>query len=299
MIKQDLEKSHGYLMEVQCPDRIRLHGFLQCDGTPNSESMLWIIIHGVAGNFYAPTLLSDISDALREIGHATLRINTRGHDQIAFASGSWPYLVGSSFEKIKDSYEDIGAWIKAASQWGFERIGIIGHSLGAIKAGYYAKHASTAQGIDPALDRLILISPPRLNHETLKSDPKYGRTYQEDLARAEQLVLAGDSDRLLQIKFPQPLVISAGTYLDKYGKANEYDYLRWADKISAAHWIFGSLEVRGTRLNFANCDKLLQKTIQNRPRHTIDVIEDGDHNYTEARAVLSSRLKELALASPA
>jgi pimeloyl-ACP methyl ester carboxylesterase len=205
-------------------------------------------------------------------------------------------LIGSAYEKIKDSYEDIHAWIQAARQWGFQRIAIAGHSLGAIKAGYYVQHASSNNDEKVELERLILISPPRLRHETLRDDPKYGTTYQDDLSRAEQIVRSGGADSLLQIKFPQPLVISAGTYLDKYGTANEYDYMAWAHRIPAANWIFGELEVRGTRRNFADCDKLLQNSLGTRIVHTIDIIPNGDHNYTEARSHLAAKLKELATA---
>jgi len=48
----------GSLVDVQTEDGIKLHGFLS--RTQSQSRWVWIIVHGVNGNFYGSTLLSDL-----------------------------------------------------------------------------------------------------------------------------------------------------------------------------------------------------------------------------------------------
>ncbi len=277
----------GQLVEVQCGDAVRLNGFLQDPLTDSDRSELWIIVHGVAGNFYSSALLAGLSRTVRMAGCHSLRINTRGHDQIAFAaSGALPTLVGSAFESIADAVQDLDAWLQFARQHGFKRVGLLGHSLGAIKSAYFTIHANTDGEVTAPSERLILISPPRLHHQSMLDDARFGDAYRRDLAAAEKAMQEGEPDRLLRIRFPQPLTISAGTFLDKYGPSSLYDYLSWADQLPQATWIFGEREVRGQRKNFCDCDRMLAKCIEGKTQHSVEVIADADHNYNGVRDTL-------------
>ncbi len=143
----------------------------------------------------------------------------------------------------------------------------------------------------------MLLSPPRLHHQSLLADPRYGQKYAADFAHAQQLHASGNGQDLMQIKFPQPLTISANTFLDKYGSSNRYDYLSWAEYVADANWIFGEQEVRGTRMNFSNCDQLLLERIGLDRREQLHVVPDADHNYTNARAELSNIISRIAAAN--
>jgi pimeloyl-ACP methyl ester carboxylesterase len=287
-----------YLVDVQCEDRIRLHGLLQGSSAAkrtdpsdiDRDQPLWLVVHGVGGNFYSSSLLDSISLHLRNQGHSTLRINTRGHDQIAFAFGGWPYLVGAAYEIQSQAIHDLRAWFTFAIDEGFTSINIVGHSLGAVKAAYFARAMAKNRLHRFLPTRLVLVSPPRLNHQSLATDPKYGEGYLNDLAKAEAAVAANDGERLLEIKFPQPLVLSAATFVDKYGRSSSYDYLSWASEVPKADWIFGEFEVRGNRNNFADCDRYLAELVGADPNHTIQVIAKSDHNYTLGREQLNAAI---------
>ncbi len=289
----------GRLVEVQCQDGLRLNGFLQLPTValdsplaPRSQDEpcnLWIIVHGVAGNFYSSSLLKSLAFAIRQRGAATLRVNTRGHDQIAFASsGALASLVGSAFESISECVIDLAAWTKFAHRAGFRRIGLLGHSLGAIKSAFFAIENAKSTDSAPQPEKLILISPPRLHQPSMLQDVRYGAGYRTDLALAEAALAAGEPDRLLQIRFPQPLTITASTFLDKYGSHSRYDYLAWAHSIDHASWIFGEREVRGIRQNFADCDRKLADLLADKPAHSIDVVSGAGHNYDGQRADLAN-----------
>ena len=49
----------GSLVDVQTQDGIKLHGFLSPN--PSNHDWIWIIVHGVNGNFYGSTLLTDLA----------------------------------------------------------------------------------------------------------------------------------------------------------------------------------------------------------------------------------------------
>ncbi len=290
---ESLQANAGYLAEIQCEDGIRLNGFLQLPSAQSTNS-IWLIVHGVAGNFYSSSLLGTFANVLQNMGHATLRINTRGHDQIAFAVGSWPSLIGSTYETIAESRFDLRAWILYAKKLGFQRINVIAHSLGAIKSAYFAALQSQQKLVDVEFHQLILVSPPRLNCQSLLEDPRHGSSYERDLQRAQRMIEDGNEKELMQIKFPQPLVISAGTFVDKYGPANRYDYMSWARQVPDAHWIFGELEVRGLRMNFCNCDRMLRDLLaQQDIDPKIHVVSNADHNYTNSRDQLSQLIQSI------
>ena len=285
----------GCLVETATGDGVRLNGFRQPPGPSRSCGWLWIVIPGVAGNFYGSTLLSAIAEAVLDAGHDSLRVNTRGRDQIAFVSrGGFPAIGGSAFETMGEAVDDVRAWCGFAADAGYRHVGLIGHSLGAIKILEYLW-----SGKPPAstVKRAVLISPPRLSHELLRSDARHGASFARDFDEATAALDRGEGDRLLRIRFPQPLYISAATFVDKYGPHDRHDYMeRCSDLPVPTAWIFGELEVRGQRANFADCDTLLRERL-NPPAGDLVVLPEGDHNYTAARPRLREELQRIILAA--
>ncbi len=315
----------GYLVETQTSDGLRLNGFLQKSkehhdrtsptgtvgatlvnssddhhgdeqehrnrhGEPTAKNRsLWILVHGVAGNFYNSSLLSSLAKTLREEGDDTLLINTRGRDPIAYlATNSGPVRIGAAYEAIADSQLDLSAWLDFARSHGYEHISLLGHSLGAVKSLFYA-----TQSPRPAIHKLVLVSPPRLNSEELGKDSKYAAAYQTDFATAKSLVDAGKPEALMTIRFPQPMLISAATFLDKYGSGNLYDYFQVARTIGVpCLWCFGEWEVRGPRSSFKDCDQLIAEMIQSHPHQSLHVVAKADHSYTQARPEVQKVLRD-------
>ncbi|MCY2973917.1 MAG: alpha/beta fold hydrolase [Planctomycetota bacterium] len=287
----------GKLVETQTLDGLRLHGFYQQSpkslDTLVSDRECWLIVHGVAGNFYNSSLLSSVSGSLLSIGADVLRINTRGRDAIAyFAVGAGHSRCGSAYEMICDGAVDIAAWVDAVQRQGYEKINLLGHSLGAVKSLLYVSQIgpeSMRKTDSQKLSRLVLLSPPRLQSDTLKDDVKYASAYAANLAEAQQLCDEGKAETLFTIRYPQPMIVSAGTYIDKYGPASHYDYHSFLGRNACPTlWAFGEHEVRGPRSSFRDADKALMEAWKSlgAKSQSLQVIRGGDHAYTGVRDLL-------------
>jgi len=289
----------GRILDTKTSDGILLHGFLAIPDAPSDA--LWLIVHGVNGNFYSSTLLQLLAETALEQECAALRINTRGHDLASFGSSDLPARLGSMFEAIEDSTYDLSSWIECARREGFSRIGVMAHSLGAVKVGYCL--ANGLQGID----RWVALSPPRLNTQLLLNDRDKCQVFQQHLEQARHWCEEGKGNHIMRVRFPLPNWVSAATFLDKYGSDDKYDYLSWWDRIRIPTlWAFGELEVRRGSANFFNADQHLRERIHTRissqsslddptsngPKHEVDVIDSADHSYRSTRDALRQRLSD-------
>lgn len=279
----------GFLVETRTEDGIRLKGFWQRASDEHAEqsTAAWILVHGVAGNFYDGSLLNDIANGLLDAGQDVVRINTRGHDALAYLSaGLGSMRCGAAFEIIADARFDLAAWGRWVRQSGYRTVGFLGHSLGAVKV-------ACSLSAQPTLaDLAICVSPPRLNAESLITDPDFSSVYTETINEARKLQNDGKSEQLMMVRFPHPMIVSATTYNDKYG-GKQYDYLAIAaSMVQATLWTFGAREVEGPRSSFAGCDAILKKTLADQKNHTVCVIDDADHNYTGQRLPLISRIRK-------
>lgn len=270
----------GFLVEVVTQDSLRLHGFYQRPVEPSGE--LWVLVHGVASNFYAASLLNHLADSILHSGRSVLRINTRGHDPMSFQSGGLvAHRGGAAFEIVSDSIHDLRAWVRFGEKLGYRSIGVLGHSLGAIKSLYYAIHSDSEN-----IDRVIAISPPRLNYEAF--DRESGVGFHESIEQAKHWIDQGKSEHVMHVRYPFPMLISAKTFFDKYGTSNTYDYMPWVRKISVPSlWVFGGVEVGETKASFLGADQRVAEQIGEMSTIDLRTIPDGDHNYTRARTALA------------
>src|SRR5205814_603670 len=99
---------------------------------------------------------------------AVLRVNTRGHDGISTALGARGGVrLGAAFETVDDCRHDLAAWLDWARANVGPRVGLLGHSLGAVKCLYAA-----AQEPRLAPQRIIAVSPPRLSYSWFCASPQ-------------------------------------------------------------------------------------------------------------------------------
>ena len=199
-----------------------------------------ICLSGVGSNFYGSVLIEHVADAVRNVGIVTLRVNTRGHDGVSIATTlGGGKLQGAAYEIVDDCRRDITAWIDFLAARGHPRIGLLGHSLGAVKSLYAQAHQPHA-----AVRRIVAISPPRLSHRRFL-EGSHAPAFRQSMAMAEGLVREGTPQMLFQASFPFPLVISAATYLDKYGPEERYNFLNYAVQIgSPVLFVFGQIELQ-------------------------------------------------------
>lgn len=291
------------LVHATTADGLRLCGALETPAERHAASAdatrpavdAMICVHGTGSNFYASTLMETIASRLVDSGIAALRVNTRGHDGISTTSGrTGPVLGGAAYERVSDCQFDLTAWVSLLTSRGYERIGLLGHSLGGLKCIYTLAQAASEESSEPSpLDRvraLLAISPPRLSHSIFCASthgPAFSAAYDE----AQALVDAGRGDSLIESTFPLPYVVSAAGYVDKYGPHERYNIL---DLLTAVRLptlvVYGSEEV-ANNIAFAGMPDAIESLPPPREHRRVAVVAGGDHFYAGVRSELLAHLE--------
>ncbi len=239
-----------------------------------------ILLHGVGGSFFGGAMFDPLSDRLLELGIAVLRVNTRGYGSVnLIATDGAATRGGAAFEVVDQCRHDVNAWCDFLVGRGMSRIGLIGHSLGAIKAVYSAAHAP-----HPNVAAVIAASPPRLSHRAFQAGPR-SHDFFDSLATAKQLVKQGRPEQLFTAKFPFPLLISAASYVDKYGD-ERYNILTFVSQVGCPTlFTYGSIELEQGGVAFAGLPDAIRQAVseaEEAAQSDVDVvtIADADHFYT-------------------
>ncbi len=266
------------LIQTVTSDGVQLHGALYPASRPPSKGLdvdAVVCLHGVGGNFYDSPLFDTLAVQLQQQGLGVLRVNTRGHDSVSLAStAAGPQRLGAAYETVSQCVHDVTAWCELARQRGYKRVGLLGHSLGAIKAIYAATHDL---GLLPGW--IVAMSPPRLSYQVFMTGPRRSR-FQQTVEMAEANVAVGKPEALIQARFPFPLLITSAGYLEKYGPREEYNFLRFAHRLPCPTlFTYGQLELDGADVSFAGLPDL----INNLPYESIEpqcvTIPHADHMY--------------------
>ena len=103
---------------------------------PRPFAVVWV--HGLTGRFYEKCSLLPCRDLAAE-GYTVVSGNNRGHHFGARIprKAAAPVLAGGGWERFDESPHDVDAWITFVTSLGFERVVLIGHSLGALKVAHY------------------------------------------------------------------------------------------------------------------------------------------------------------------
>lgn len=279
---------HVELVRTQTADGLRLDGALRTvdDGRVRKQPAV-IVLHGVGGNFYSQGTLEPTIDALHAAGYPTLAVNTRGRDSVFGAQlGTVRKRLGAAYEIVDECRLDIAAWIKFLSAREHERVILLGHSLGAIKAVY-------AQGHDHHLQvvAVVAVSPPRLSYTAFMNAPE-SVVFFESMSIARELAKEGAGDELFTAKFPFPLLITADSYIDKYGPAERYNVLEAAPLLNCpALFVYGTKELTQGGIAFAGMPEALGKLTALSSRD-IAIVDGADHFYAGVQDELASRVGE-------
>ena len=179
------------LIQTTTRDGVRLDGVYQAPEQPASSG--WpidavVCIHGTGGNFYSSGLFAELAERFLAHGVGVLRANTRGHDLMCSTTTSrGGRRLGAAYEMVDDCRHDLAAWVNWLKANSGPRVGLVGHSLGAVKCLYAQTHEA-----DLAV-RLIAISPPRLSHSWFRGSEKSSE-FLDTHSRAEQLLHAGEPE---------------------------------------------------------------------------------------------------------
>jgi len=280
---------HVELVRTVTRDGLRLDGALSIpispgeggcrrqpgEGLENSIPTAAVVLHGVASNFYTSSTFEPLIPKLLDLGIAALSVNTRGHDSVFGASlGNVRRRFGAAYEIVDDCRLDVAAWIELLKSRGHERIVLIGHSLGAVKAVYAQTQEKFAD-----VKAVVAVSAPRLSHSAFMNAAE-SSVFWESMHTADQMVQAGQDDELFTSKFPFPMLMTAAAYIDKYGPAERYNLLKFAaDAPCPALFTYGSKELASGGIPFAGVPEALA-ALPNAERRTIAIIDGADHVYT-------------------
>lgn len=232
-----------------------------------------LLIHGSTANFYTATTLNMAED-LRDQGYPCLSLNTNAHDTVWYNQSDSTYY-GVGFEILDRSRLDIKAGIDYLAGLGFHRIAILGHSMGAVRVGYYAATES-----DDRVSTVILVSPVRLSYSYFM-DSQDAEEFQSIIQRADELETQGKAQELMAVNYPISQMFSAASYLDKHGPGERYNLVTRAPRIKVPVFaISGSLETHSRLKDIA---RDLATAAVNSPRAEYAIIEGGNHSLSNRR----------------
>ena len=279
------------LVSVVNEDGVRLDGafFAPEKGTSPAGPIDAVLLnHGSSVNFYAAATLGMAED-LRNQGYACLSLNTTAHDTVWYNSGNSTYY-GVAFEILDRSRLDLRAGIDYLEGLGFHRIAILGHSMGAVRVGYYAATES-----DGRVSTVIPVSPVRLSYSYM-TDSEDAEEFQGIIQRADELEAQGKAQELMAVDYPITQMFSAASFLDKHGPGERYNLVTLAPKIKVPVFaVSGSLE---THSRLRDTARDIATAAVNSPRAEYKIIEGGNHSLNnrreEAAAAVLSWLASLA-----
>src|SRR5581483_11050464 len=148
-------------LQVTTRDGYRLDGaYLAPAAAPVLPLDALCFVHGTGGNFYSSSLFDALAERLRALGCGVLRVNTRGHDGISTAATNrGGRRQGAAYEVADECRHDLRAWLDWLRQQAGPRVGLLGHSFGAVKCLYALTHEP-----DLACACVVALSPPRLSY---------------------------------------------------------------------------------------------------------------------------------------
>ena len=278
------------VIRATTPDGATLDGALNrpASGTaPTLNLDAVALIHGTGGNFYSSTFFELLAVNLAARGVAALRANTRGHDGIStLVTAKGAARLGAAYERVDDCRHDLAGWVAWLKQNVGPRIGLLGHSLGAVKCLYAL---AQQPDLNPAV--LIAISPPRLSYSWFCQSSKAAE-FLEMYERADELVRQGQPNALLEVKLPLPFVITAAGYVEKYGPDERYNYLNFLGGIRCPTlFLFGGVEIENN-MAFQQAPDEVGRIAAKKPHIAVDVVPGADHFYTGVRDQAWQRMEE-------
>jgi dienelactone hydrolase len=274
----------GELVSVQTTDGVGLDGVLVAPaerGTSRLPIDVVIMHHGIGGHFYRHRVFEPISSQVVAQGCAVLCVNNRGHDVVYGTERQGKStLLGAAYEVVDDCRYDWDAWIGFAVDRGNSRVGLWGHSLGAVKTIYYQ-----AVQPDPRVVCSVASSPPRQNYENYLAQPADERgAFEKEFAMAEAAIEDGAPDRLIETTYRRHTQFTARTFIDKYGPGSRYDIFPLVPKVQGPLFLtWGGLEPLPSNTSHVSFYELPAAASRFSAEHAnvgFAEIEGADHGYT-------------------
>ena len=248
-----------------------------------------LLIHGSRGNFYDGATKSMAED-LSTQGYACLPLNTNAHDTAWYNPGSREFK-GNAFEVLADTCIDLRAGIDHLTERGYRSIGLLGHSMGAVRAAYYA-----ATEDDGRVTAVVPVSPVRLSYSYFM-ESEDAEEFAANIEIARRLIARGEPEGVFRVGHPIPQLFSATSFLDKHGPEEKYNLINHAHGIRVPMLTLnGSLETHSRLRDMAQD---LAAAAVNSPKAETLMVEGGEHSLVNRTTEASDAvLKWLAALTP-
>lgn len=269
------------LCRVTTDDGCLLDGTLSMPAsTPESGRIGFLFVHGTGSNFYAPGVLADFAQQAVDAGFACLRVNTRGHDGLSMIPGTTQSRKGgATHERIADCVYDIAAWVSFFVEQGIEKVVLIGHSMGAVKAIYSQAHEPHSR-----VTGIMALSPPRFAHQHWVSHPR-ATAFRSHWQQASEWVAAGEPDRLLECTQPTPFLATAAGFVEKYGPDDRYDYVPLLERLSVPVLIVVGSQTLTASPAFDGLPDWINAAQTSEKAVALRIVPGASMNYAEAPTV--------------
>lgn len=276
------------LVQTVTRDGVRLDGAYQAPASPAAPFVPFDAVcffHGTGGNFYNSSLFDVLSEYFLAHGCGVLRVNTRGHDGISTAvTSQGGKRQGAAYEVVDDCRHDVAGWIDWLARRAGPRLGVVGHSFGAIKALY-----ALGREPHPAVAGLVALSPPFLSYSRFCDCPT-NADFLETFARAEKTIASGQPAALLEVSFPMPYVVSAAGFVEKYGPDELCNFLKSLPGIPCPTLVtFGSIEVENHSA-FRGAPEAVRELCARIQHLAVEVVAGADHFYSGTRKEVLERV---------
>ena len=266
------------LIRAKTADGVLLDGSLQrpADIGRISLNTAWLLVHGTGSNFYSSGVLQSFAEQLVHRGDSVARINTRGHDIIsALPGGRTPLSGGAAFESIADCVHDLRAWVDELIRRDFQRIVLVGHSMGGVKAIYSQAHDPHSNVV-----AVVGISPPRFCHAEWQSSPQ-ATAFRDHFRRATDFVASGRGGELMLVQQPLPLWLTADGFLAKYGPHDDYDFVPLLPRLTfPTLLIVGTASVESSPA-FESVPNAVWQLQASRPHLHLQLVAGANTGYSE------------------
>ena len=274
------------LAQTTTDDGVRLDGVVLSPERRKAMPLdALLLVHGTTGNFYGGLMASWLG-YFRDADYVVASFNTRGHDIVSRAAPG--RTIGTAYEILDECRLDLDAAISWLAGAGYERIGLLGGSMGAVKVIYYQAHVQ-----DPRVAAVVAVSPVRLSRSyylnTEAAEP-YQRYYDE----ARSLLEAGQPNALLRITeevVPGQGIFGASAWLEKYGH-EKYNIVSYVHQVACPLLIVaGTLE---THPRLRDCARDAFESVRTRKDCRLVLVEGGSHGVPEFREELANTVDQWA-----
>lgn len=211
------------ISHVWTSDELRLMGVHY---EPELKNTCVLFVHGMSGNFIENYFGQVLGETLSSDGIGFIYSHNRGYNHINDIAtkekqengGFKTVRVGATYERFEDSIFDIEAWVEETKKYGYQKIILMGHSLGCNKVIHYLFKKKHKEIIG-----LILGSPP----DMVANGKEAGKSkiYHSLLAEAKKNVAENNPRKLLSLQLWDWYTLSSQTFLDLFEDFSPADNL--------------------------------------------------------------------------